>query len=240
MRTNEPEPEKHDSPVGAFDALAPAYDGSIPPHLRRHLLGWRAAVVASVLPGGRGRVLDVGCGHGHLVHRLRGMGMEADGLDLSPAMIAEARKGPGAFIVGDIAGNPPPSGGYDLAVSFGVLHYLVAPTRVEAALANMVNAVRPGGLVLVSDNNPLNPYWRRIMRHYPMDGLPTRLVTEPEIRRGFDKSGGRIVRTWRTGWVPDFVPPALLPGAVLVSRMLDAIPGVASFGAYLMVLARRP
>src|SRR5437773_10118436 len=50
-----------------------------------------AADVAAVVPAGA-RVLEVGCGPGHLSLRLaRHHGLEVTGLDLDPAMITRAR-----------------------------------------------------------------------------------------------------------------------------------------------------
>ncbi|MDR1111895.1 MAG: class I SAM-dependent methyltransferase [Deltaproteobacteria bacterium] len=59
------------------------------------------------------RLLDVGCGGGHLVHSLARIGIELDyyGLDYSPAMVGLARKArrslgldPGRIILGDVRG----------------------------------------------------------------------------------------------------------------------------------------
>src|ERR1700694_1055011 len=55
---------------------------------------------------GRGPVLDVGCGPGHIARYLSDRGANAAGLDLSPAMVELARKlNPGPrFRVGDMRG----------------------------------------------------------------------------------------------------------------------------------------
>src|SRR5215218_4427333 len=79
-----------------------------------------AANVAAVAPDGA-RVLEVGCGPGHLSLRLaRQHGLQVTGLDLDPAMIARARAnadqaGDGderrpSFLVGDVASLPFPDG----------------------------------------------------------------------------------------------------------------------------------
>src|ERR1700682_5723776 len=53
---------------------------------------------------GLGTVLDVGCGPGHIARYLSDRGVNADGFDLSPAMVELARKlNPGLhFSIGDM------------------------------------------------------------------------------------------------------------------------------------------
>src|SRR4051794_969007 len=45
---------------------------------------------AELIPAG-GRVADLGCGPGHVTALLDPLGLDASGIDLSPAMIAQAR-----------------------------------------------------------------------------------------------------------------------------------------------------
>src|SRR5688500_7134080 len=78
-------------PGGIVVANPGAYDALSHRLLFGSLFGPTAADVAAVSPVG-GRVLDVGCGPGHLSIRLaREHGLEVTGLDLDPAMIERAR-----------------------------------------------------------------------------------------------------------------------------------------------------
>ena len=56
----------------------------------RGLDGAEAALVEAFLPAGC-RVLDLGCGNGRIALALAARGYAAEGLDISPSMIAEAR-----------------------------------------------------------------------------------------------------------------------------------------------------
>jgi SAM-dependent methyltransferase len=58
------------------------------PHLRATLM-WFAEIVRAA---GGGPVADVGCGPGHVTAYLRELGVDAFGIDLSPAMIDLARR----------------------------------------------------------------------------------------------------------------------------------------------------
>src|SRR5215210_6967395 len=122
------------------------------------LFGPIAADVAAVAPDGA-RVLEVGCGPGHLSIRLaRQHGLNITGLDLDPAMIERARAnavraGDGnerrpSFLVGDVASIPFPEGSFDLVVSTLSMHHWANPT---AGLAEIDRVLRPGARALVWD-----------------------------------------------------------------------------------------
>jgi SAM-dependent methyltransferase len=117
-----------------------------------------AADAAAVAPDGV-RVLEVGCGPGHLSIRLaRHHGLEVTGLDLDPAMITRARananrlgNGDGrrpAFLVGDVAALAFPDQSFDLVVSTLSMHHWADPT---AGLAEIGRVLRPGAQALIWD-----------------------------------------------------------------------------------------
>jgi SAM-dependent methyltransferase len=96
------------------------------------LVGRIADDVAAVAPD-RARVLEVGCGPGHLSIRLaRQHGLQVTGLDLDSAMISRARANadrPGdghqprpSFLVGDVAALAFPDQSFDLLVSTLSMH----------------------------------------------------------------------------------------------------------------------
>jgi SAM-dependent methyltransferase len=142
-----------------------------------------AANVAAVAPDGA-RVLEVGCGPGHLSLRLaRQHGLQVTGLDLDPAMIARARANadrPGngdgrrpSFLVGDAASLAFPDASFDLVVSTLSMHHWADPT---AGLAEIGRVLRPGGRALVWDFRPgvrPHPFGPR-HAHMPDPGEHTR------------------------------------------------------------------
>ena len=95
------------------------------------------------------RVLDVGCGTGHLAAALleRAPQAEVHGVDIAPVYIDYARVHcPGAhFRVGDacaLVGEP--DAGYDRVLSLLLLHFV---PRTEQAIAEMKRVAKPGGTV---------------------------------------------------------------------------------------------
>ncbi|MGH2658707.1 MAG: class I SAM-dependent methyltransferase [Actinomycetota bacterium] len=136
-----------------YDALSRLVLGS--------LFGRIAADVADGAPDGA-RVLEVGCGPGHLSIRLaRQHGLDVTGLDLDPAMIRRARANadrPGngdqrrpSFLIGDVASLAFPDGSFDLVVSTLSMHHWADPT---AGLAEIGRVLRPGARALVWDLRP--------------------------------------------------------------------------------------
>jgi SAM-dependent methyltransferase len=131
----------------------------------RFLLGQlyrRIAVdVAAVAPDGA-RVLEVGCGPGHLSVQLAGQHrLEVTGLDLDPAMIARAAANTDraanrgghrpSFLVGEVAALAFPDRSIDLVVSTLSMHHWADPA---AALAEIGRVLRPGGRALIWDFRP--------------------------------------------------------------------------------------
>src|SRR5215472_15701174 len=70
-----------------------------------HAFVWKygASVLELLAPQPGERVLDLGCGTGHLTAQIAAAGAEVVGLDLSPAMIDQARQAYPAlrFVAGD-------------------------------------------------------------------------------------------------------------------------------------------
>ncbi|MDQ6750275.1 MAG: class I SAM-dependent methyltransferase [Actinomycetota bacterium] len=116
------------------------------------------------------RALDVGCGIGVTDRFLVGRFAELHGIDLAADAIEQAR-----------AANPtvdyrPYEGGHmpfeddavDVAFTICVLHH-VPPAEWAAFAREMRRVVRPGGLVVVFEHNPLNPLTRVSVSRCPFD-----------------------------------------------------------------------
>jgi len=98
-----------------------------------------------------GRVVDVGCGPGHVTRYLVDRGADALGVDLSPGMIEIARKryGDVEFRVGSLIGLDFPAGSLAGAVAlYSIIH--LSPGQREVAYAELARIVRVGGWLLVS------------------------------------------------------------------------------------------
>lgn len=108
------------------------------------------------------RILDLGCGTGLLTHELAVNGRQVTGVDPAPAMLAYARRQPGAERVRWVEGDSSALGtpGADLAVMTGnVAQVFLEDTEWEATLRHLHAALRPGGHLAFESRNPDARAW---------------------------------------------------------------------------------
>jgi ubiquinone/menaquinone biosynthesis C-methylase UbiE len=99
------------------------------------------------------RVLDVGCGTGELLRRLRARYPDAPlaGLDPVAEMLSVARdklSGNEDLRIGYADSLPWSAGSFDVVVSCNMFHYITHPVE---ALREMARVVRPGGAIVLTD-----------------------------------------------------------------------------------------
>jgi SAM-dependent methyltransferase len=138
-------------PRQAYDLVASEYAALIPD------TRYESAIELAVLDlfaqlVGTGRVLDAGCGTGRMtVHlRERHPNLALTGLDLSAAMLREARTAaPGVdFVQGELAAMPFAEESYDgVLVWYSTIH--TPDAGLPAVFAELRRVVRPGGAVLL-------------------------------------------------------------------------------------------
>jgi 2-polyprenyl-3-methyl-5-hydroxy-6-metoxy-1,4-benzoquinol methylase len=123
-------------------------------------------VLEFLSPIGSGKALDVGCGPGILLTRLRGGKFQLFGLDSSPEMIAEAKaRNAGqnvSLAVGRLEQLPFRSASFDVILALGVLEYL---PDLRANLREIARLAKPNGVIIVSMLNALSLYqmWDRLV-----------------------------------------------------------------------------
>jgi SAM-dependent methyltransferase/heme-degrading monooxygenase HmoA len=100
---------------------------------------------------GRGPVWDIGCGPGDVTRHLHDRGVDVCGIDLSPAMIAEARLAhPGiAFSVGDLANLAATADSLAGIVAFYSLIHL-PPQEMQSVLNVFGRYLQRDGLLLIA------------------------------------------------------------------------------------------
>ncbi len=146
-----------------FDSTASYWDGVYRgADLQGMIYQQRQAAVldcvdAIALPAGA-RVLEIGCGAGHLTVCLAARDLQVDAVDASEAMVASTtqrarEQGFGEQVtvaVADVHALPFASGHFDLVVAVGVIPWLHSP---QAAVAEMVRVLGTAGqLILTADN----------------------------------------------------------------------------------------
>lgn len=193
----------------------------------RALLAWLLASFAGVH-----RALDVGCGTGHFAAWLHRRSIDVVGLDRSPAMLAELRRGHPAIpvVVGDAGSLPVRSGAVDVVVLVTALEFV---EDLDATLREAVRVARQG-LVLVALNRwSLGGLSRRIgpQARRPILGSArdTSLVA---LRRAVRAAAGRRLRSLR--WAS-----SLFPGGLWAARWPVPLGDVIGMAAVLSPEGRR-
>ncbi len=180
--------------VAAFyDAWAAGYDADLVDGSGYVMPG--RAVAAFLAAGGRGPVLDVGCGTGLVGVALRTAGVgPVDGLDVSPGMLERAR-GTGAYrelTAVDLTAAPVPAGdaayaGVLCVAAIGFGH--IGPEIV----ADLLRVCVPGGVVVVTVNDAYAPSGEL---DAVVDALVERGATELLGRDHGDHLPGRGIGGW--------------------------------------------
>jgi ubiquinone/menaquinone biosynthesis C-methylase UbiE len=146
-----------------FDALAPEWDAT---RVSRDRLVAMIAALDAVGPPTR--ALDVGTGTGAVARLLseRWPSAEVTGVDVSPGMIAEARRlGPERYDVGDASALPYDDAAFDLVTLNNMIPFFDELARVTA----------PGGYVAIAYSmGAKTPIW-----------VPLERVRDDLQRRGF-------------------------------------------------------
>jgi SAM-dependent methyltransferase len=144
--------------------------------------------------GSGSAILDAGCGLGEVAIELSrrvAPGGWVAGIDASEAMIERARAAAGSegirvdFSVGSITALPFPDATFDVARSERVFQHLDATER-EAAAAELLRVVKPGGVVQLIDPN--HRQWAVAATDRDM----ARLVTEYVGTRGRTPEAGLL------------------------------------------------
>ncbi|MET8999302.1 class I SAM-dependent methyltransferase [Amycolatopsis sp. NPDC004169] len=164
--------------AAAYDAVAVQYAEFAAEVWDRHPLERAVWTAFADSVRGRGPVADLGCGPGHLTAHLRSLGLDAFGVDLSPAMVALA----GAahpdlrFEVGSMAALDLPDASLGGILSwYSVIH--TTPAELPGYFAEFARTLVPGGHVLLgcfeSRGGPRTTFDHKVTTAYcwPLDEL---------------------------------------------------------------------
>jgi ubiquinone/menaquinone biosynthesis C-methylase UbiE len=139
-------------------------------------------------------VLDVACGPGLLVCAFARVARHATGVDLTPAMLAQARKlqqekglNNVTWQPGNVYSLPFPQAQFSIVSSRFAFHHLQDPL---AALMEMKRACKPGGRIVVADMSPL-PEKAAALNAAEVLRDPSHVRALPihELRELFDQAG---------------------------------------------------
>jgi len=136
----------------SYDAVATGYADALVEELRTlPFETWLLDRVVAQAAGGP--VVDAGCGPGHVTAYLADAGADAVGIDLTPGMVAEARRRfpDGRYEVGDLRrlSRPATSAAWAAVLGWYSLIHLAA-AELPAAVAALARPLAPGGWLVLA------------------------------------------------------------------------------------------
>jgi len=216
--------------VGRFETEARAFAESPfhrDPERLRSLLDF-AAVAAGE------RALDVACGPGIVAAGLRARGAEVAAVDLTPAMLREARSSGARLARADAVRLPFKDGSFDLVVCRNSFHHFPDPSAVASEVARVL---RGGGRIAYEDMAADESLAERDLQETIerlRDRAHARTLPPSEVRAFVERDGLRITRERLVPMTVDFdewidrprpSPEAKARARALMESRLDAPPG---------------
>jgi ubiquinone/menaquinone biosynthesis C-methylase UbiE/uncharacterized membrane protein YbhN (UPF0104 family) len=229
-----------------FDSIADAYDVQIAEGRRLALLTRKTELMRAVMAGhqvGR-RGLDVGCGQGWYVARMRELGFDVTGIDGSAGQVQLARRNvgtPDLISVGSALDIPAADSTYDFIYTINVVHHLPSVNHQRAAFAELMRVLKPGGLLFLHEINTRNVLFRFYMGYvFPTvncidEGverwlLPDRLAQYTDVP---------VVDIRYFTFLPEFLPQALVRLFHPLEGRLEAS-FLGPYAAHYMAVLRKP
>ncbi len=186
-------------------------------------------------------MLEPGAGNGEFSRRLTMTGARIVALELSPkqARLGHARlvdKNNLHFVVGDVGRLPCPDKTFHAVIGCSVLHHFPMP----ASLNEFVRVLRPGGCLLFSEPNMLNPQIA-LEKNIPFIGR--RLDNSPDetaffrwqISKMLEQHHFRNVHVMPFDFLHPITPNKCLGVAFRISKFLDRIPIIREFAGSLLI-----
>ncbi len=132
-----------------YDRLAVEYARHLSDELEHKPL--ERELLARVVAAARGTICDLGCGPGHVAAFLHALGADVVGIDLSPAMIAEARARVRGveFRVGSMLALEAPDDAFaGVVAAYAIVN--LDDADIARAFRELARVLAPGGIALVS------------------------------------------------------------------------------------------
>jgi 2-polyprenyl-3-methyl-5-hydroxy-6-metoxy-1,4-benzoquinol methylase len=196
-----------------------------------------------LFPGAR--TLELGCGTGIFTEKISARGAQILAVDISPDLIALAKKrtyhSPVEFYCGDFLTLSGVEETFDAVWGSSVLHHL----PVELFLPRIYQVLKPGGYMAFAEPNMLNPQIfaernipmiRRWARNTPDETAFVRY----SLKRKLTSIGFEEVKIVPHEWLHPAVPKGLIQTVKRLGSILERTPILKEFAGSLLISARRP
>lgn len=190
------------------------------------------------------KALEIGCGTGIFTSILAGTGAEITAVDLSPDLAKRARSQVSSpnvkFLVMNVEKLDFPSDSFDCVYGSSVLHHL----DLAKALPEMLRVLKPGGVLVFTEPNMLNP---QIFLQKNVKPLGALLGDSPDETAFFRWKitglvagcGFKEVKAEPFDFLHPWIPGALAPAADKALAVLERVPLVREIAGSLLITAKK-
>ncbi len=245
--------EVHDRQAPEFDArykeLARDPYSSTFTYGRMKIEAMLAAEMATLAPGSK--ILDVGCGTGFNMVRLRDQGFDVSGVEPAESMRRRALDQKLNVIDGDSEQLPFADGTFDAVISVEVIRYLADPLK---SIREMCRVLKPGGTAFITAAPALAlngyalinqvtarlpiPSFTKVKHTFVTEGSALRLMNDAGFAHA--EVHGAFIGPWH---VVARVAPSLvgqiLRAAEKADDMVCDLPGVRNLANHMVLTGRR-
>jgi ubiquinone/menaquinone biosynthesis C-methylase UbiE len=190
------------------------------------------------------RVLELGCGCGHITEAIAKTGAKIVSIDLSPELLEFARKRVPQdnvdFMVENAYDLHFENESFDAVIGNSILHHL----EIKVALKEIYRVLKPGGVIFFMEPNMLNPqmyiqlhvpYLRKLTEHsddetafYPF-----------EMKKLLKDAGFKDIYVKPFDFLHTMLPAPLIPFVSTVGNIVERIPLISEIGGSMIVKAKK-
>ena len=188
-------------------------------------------IVASKLPGiEKPKILDIGCGHGLIHPFFTEFGFQVDGVEVATEVLPLAKKANPQVNYHPYDGHKLPfdDNQFDATLAICVMHH-VPPAQWSQFVVEMKRVLRPNGIAVVFEHNPLNPMTRYVVANSELD-VDAVLLSASNLKKIFKESQFSEVGSRNI---------LFTPFSSSVFRSLDRALGWCPLGAQYFTLGRK-
>ena len=220
-----------------FDEIAEYYDDLFPKHIAEHYFLKRIDFLTQLVESGK--VLDVCSGTGLISEGLIKKNYKVTSLDLSMNMLL-IRKHLKKYspVQGTSYELPFQSDVFDLVLSVAAFHHIAEKEKTNRTINEMKRVTKKGGVIVIWDHNPINPYWKVLMKKVPQDTGEERLISVREFVQPF-LSEEYTYEVFKKGFIPDFIPRSLMRLFKIFENFSERIPLLNLFAAHNVIVVKK-
>lgn len=192
------------------------------------------------------RALEVGCGTGIFLEAAATTGASIVALDLSADLLAQARARVAAadkvrLSLGNAEQMPYRNGSFDAVYGSSILHHL----NIDAALLEVHRVLRPGGRMVFTEPNILNPqvaimFHLGLTKKYFGVSPDEMAFTRFRAAQALRDAGFADIRVKPFDFLHPATPARMMDGVARAGRALEAIPVLREIAGSMMITARKP